>query len=249
MKLAHMENEIERCLKVAGTGGEPKKPEPLMMTMDGIKPEKIEWLWPNRIPFGRLTLFDGDPGVGKSKLTRKIAAAVTTGAALPGGKKAAPANVLLISIEDGLSDTVRPDLDAMGADVSRVAVPNPKRGLPTAMLNASFIEQAVKQFAPKLLVIDPIIAFVGRKNPEKANETRELLSPLMQIADRHALACIIVRHFTKQVDARALYRGSGSVDFMAAVRSAFIVVESSDEPGLRIMAHVKNSAGQKSGSQ
>src|SRR5262249_46809903 len=88
----------------------------------------------------------------------------------------------------------------------------------------------------------------GREESEKAKETRELLSPLMDIASRYALACVIVRHFTKVVDARAIYRGSGSVDWMAAVRSAFIVVESEDEPGLRILAHVKNSGGDKSPS-
>src|SRR5262249_12615691 len=157
-------------------------------------------------------------------LSLAVAAAVTRGDALPFGQKpTGPANVLLMSCEDGYSDTVRPRLDQLGADVSRIAIPNPGRGLATTMLNASFIDQAVKQIGPALVIIDPVVAFAGRKNTDKANDVRELLSPLMGIAERHALACVIIRHFTKQIDAKAMYRGGGSVDFMAACRSAFIV--------------------------
>jgi RecA-family ATPase len=174
---------------------------------------------------------------------------VTKGEALPfGGQKRSPANVLLMSCEDGYGDTVRPRLDRLGADVSRIAIPNPQKGLSTTMLNASFIEHAVKELGPALVVIDPIVAFAGRKNTDKANEVRELLSPLMSIAERHALACLVIRHFTKQVDARAMYRGAGSVDFMAACRSAFIIVESDEEKDMRVLAQVKNSLGPKNPS-
>jgi len=228
---------------------EKKIPEALIVTMDQIKAEKVDWLWTNRIPLGRLTLIDGDPGVGKSWFSLTVASAVTRGDELPFGQKpTGPANVLLMSCEDGYSDTERPRLDELGADVSRIAIPNPSRGLPTTMLNASFIEQAVKLQGPALVIIDPIVAFAGRKNTDRANEVRELLSPLMDIAQRHALACLIIRHFTKQVDAKAMYRGGGSVDFMAACRSAFIIVESEQEPGMRVLAQDKNTLGPKSPS-
>lgn len=226
-----------------------QKPAPLIITMDQVKAEKVEWLWTNRIPIGRLTLIDGDPAAGKSWLSLAVASAVTRGEALPGGHKPhSRANVLLMSCEDGYSDTVRPRLDQLGADVSRIAIPNPGRGLATTMLNASFIEQAVKVQGPALVIVDPVVAFAGKKNTDKANEVRELLSPLMGIAERYALACLIIRHFTKQVDAKAMYRGSGSIDFMAACRSAFIVVESEGEPGMRVLGQVKNSLGRKSPS-
>lgn len=232
-----------------GKAKEPKKPEPLIITMDQIKAEKVDWLWRNRIPIGRITMLDGDPGSGKSTLSLVIAAAVSKGVALPFGEKPkAPANILLMSCEDGYSDTIRPRLDSAGADVSRIAIPNPGRGLATTMLNASFIEQAVKELGPALVIIDPIVAFARGKNTDKANDVRELLSPLMSIAERHALACLVIRHFTKQVDARAMYRGAGSVDFMAACRSAFIIVESDEEPNMRVLAQVKNSLAPKSSS-
>jgi RecA-family ATPase len=228
---------------------EPKTPEPLIITMDQIKAEKVDWLWRNRIPIGRITLLDGDPGSGKSTLSLVVASAVSRGVALPFGEKPkAPANVLLMSCEDGYGDTIRPRLDTAGADVSRIASPNPGRGLATTMLNASFIEQAVKVVGPALVIVDPIVAFARGKNTDKANEVRELLSPLMSIAERYALACLVIRHFTKQVDARAMYRGAGSVDFMAACRSAFIIVESEEEKDMRVLAQVKNSLGPKSPS-
>src|SRR5262245_53937750 len=224
-------------------GGE-KKSESLVLTMDQIKPEKIEWLWRNRIPLKYLTTVDGDPGIGKSYLTLAVAAAVTTGNPLPGGDKSTPANVFLLSMEDGLADTIRPRLDQLGADVSRVVVPNPKRGFITAFLNDDFIRKAVKEVGPKLVIIDPMIAFVGKADPDKAGQVRGLLSPLMRIAEEHCLAILIVRHFTKITDRKAMHSGSGSVDWVAAVRSGFIITESDDEPDMRVLAqHKSNQTG------
>jgi predicted ATP-dependent serine protease len=239
--------QLEAAL--ARRNGKPSKAvEPkarLIATMDEIKAEKVDWLWSNRIPLGRLTLLDGDPGVGKSWLALAIASAVTKAEALPSGEKPrSPGNVLLMSCEDGLGDTVRPRLDQLGADVSKIAVPDPTRGLATAMLNASFIEQAVKQLGPKLVIIDPIAAFSGRRNTQRSDEVRELLSPLMALAERYVFACLLIRHFTK-MDAKALYRGSGAIDFVAACRSLFLIVESDEQPDARVLAHVKNSLGPK----
>jgi hypothetical protein len=213
--------------------------------MDTIEPVTVEWLWVNRIPFGRLTLIDGDPGAGKSFLSLKIAAMLSCGEALPGGRTTAAKHVLLLSIEDGFADTVRPRLDAMGADVSKIHIPNPKRGLAPSLMNAAFIETAVKEFGPALVVIDPIIAFSGKKNSKEANEVRELLSPLMALAERYSFACLLIRHLNKQGGVKAMYRGHGSIDFMAACRGAFVVAEDSEEKSRRVFAHVKNSLGPK----
>jgi RecA-family ATPase len=227
----------------------PKTQEALIKTMDEIAAERVDWLWTNRIPIGRLTLIDGDPSSGKSYLSLAIAAAVSRGEPLPFDTKTGSAgNILLISCEDGYADTVRPRLDQLGANVSRIAIPNPSMGLVTTVLSADLLERMVKTLGPALVIIDPIIAFAGRKNTEKAGEVRDLLSPLMVLAEKHLFAALVVRHFTKQEDRRALYRGGGSVDFMAACRSAFIIVESDDEPDKRVLAHVKNSLGPKSRS-
>jgi putative DNA primase/helicase len=225
---------------------QPRTVEPIFVTMDTIKAEKVDWLWLNRIPLGRLVLLDGDPGAGKSYLSLAVASAVSRGKSLPGGEKPlSPSNVLLMSIEDGFGDTVRPRLDSMDADVSRIVIPNPKRGLAPSLMNAAFIEAIVKETGPALVVIDPIIAFTGKKDSDRASQVRELLMPLMVIAERYAFACIIIRHLNKQGNSKAMYRGSGSIDFMAACRGAFVVAEDPDERGKRILAHVKNTLGPK----
>jgi predicted ATP-dependent serine protease len=174
---AEVEHELEQQSKANGTlasdnGQSQNVQHPLIITMDQIKAEKVDWLWSNRIPMGRITLLDGDPGSAKSTLSLVTAAAVSKGLTLPFGEKPkAPANVLLMSWEDGYSDTIRPRLDSAGADVSRVAIPNAGRGLATTMLNASFIEQAVKELGPALLIIDPIITFARGKNTDKATRS------------------------------------------------------------------------------
>jgi AAA domain len=129
---AELENELERRGMPTGAAatdnGKKANLPPLIITMDQIKAEKVDWLWTNRIPIGRITLLDGDPGSGKSTLSLEIASAVSKGAALPfGDKPQAPANVLLMSCEDGYSDTVRPRLDKAGADVSRIAIPESRQ--------------------------------------------------------------------------------------------------------------------------
>lgn len=226
----------------------PKKPLPLVVTMDTIEEQTVSWKWKNRIAEGKLAIFDGDPGIGKSYVTQAIAAAESRGDALPGGEKpSGPGLVLLMSVEDGYADTVKPHLRMQGADMSKIVIPNPARGLAPSLLNAVEIERMVKEVGPSLLVIDPIIAFVGKKDTDKASQVRELLSPLVAMAERYSMAVIIVRHLNKG-NAKALYRGQGSIDFMAACRSAFIIAEDSEEPGRRIMAHVKNSLGPKTPS-
>lgn len=246
LKLANPDGTQGQTKSTLHADGEKKKAEPLTVKMATIQSEKVDWLWPNRIPLERLTLWDGDPGAGKSILSLAIATAVSRGDPLPGGDVSAPGNILLMSIEDGFADTVRPRLDAMGADVERISIPNPKRGLAPSLMNAAAIEQMVKVVDPKLLILDPIIAFSGRKDADKAGQVRELLAPLMDMARRYSFACIMIRHFTKQENYKAMYRGAGSIDWMAAVRSAFIIAE--DEEGLRTLAHVKNSLGPKSPS-
>ena len=230
-----------------GKAPEPKKPaEPIFVPMGTIAAETVEWLWLNRIPVGRLTLVDGDPGAGKSFLSLKVAATVSRGESLQGDKtKRSAGNVLLMSVEDGFADTVRPRLDAMQADVSRIVIPNPKRGLAPNLMNAAFIETIVKEVGPALVIIDPIIAFSSKTDSDRASQVRDLLSPLMTMAGRRSFACIIIRHLNKQGGAKAMYRGSGSIDFMAASRSAFVVAEDPEEKGRRILAQVKSSLGPK----
>jgi hypothetical protein len=223
---------------------EAKKPEPKpdFVMLDTIERKTVDWLWLNRIPVGRLTLLGGDPEVGKSFLSLNIAAAVSRGAALPGGKKPSGASyVLVLSPEDGYGDTVRPRLEDMGADLSKIAVPNPERGFTANQLRAEFVERVVKAIGPALVVIDPVVTFTGKADTSKAWEVREQLAPLMALAEQCSFACLMCGHLNKQDGNKAIYRNSGSIDFVAASRSVLLVAFDAEEPNRRILAHVKSS--------
>lgn len=238
-----------------------------IVRLSDVAPEAVKWLWEPYVPLGKLTLVDGNPGVGKSWLTLALAAAVSTGAPLPGpegmGPRRPPANVLLLTAEDGLGDTVRPRLEGMGADLTRIFAvkgvidpPDPEKpedGEPiprpvTLFWDGKKVEEAVERYRPALVVLDPVQAYLGGDiDMNKAEQVRGLLLPLAAMAERHGCAVVIVRHLRKAGAELALYRGMGSIDFAAAARSVLAVAEHPEDQGRppevrrRVVAQVKNS--------
>jgi DNA repair protein RadA/Sms len=241
-------DEIEDVLKSAvkwldshqDNAAQDKSESDELITLDTIMPEAVNWLWDDRVPIGKLTQLAGDPGVGKSFLSLKIASAISRGEALPGHKKPqSPSSTLILSIEDGYGDTMRPRVDAMGGDPSRIIVP--KRGFIPSTMSIERLEGWVKRAGPALVIFDPIISFTGKADTSKASEVRAFLSPLMILAETYSFACIIIIHLNKQPGSKAIYRGNGSIDFVAACRSAFLVAEDPEQPERRVLAHVKNT--------
>jgi RecA-family ATPase len=115
-----------------------------------IKPEPVRWLWEGRIPFGKVTLLESEPGVGKSTLTLELAARVSRGAPMPLEKThGAPSNVVIFSGDDGLSDTVRPRLDVAGADLSKVFA-----------VDRQFTKDDVDKLHPALIILDPLPSYI-----------------------------------------------------------------------------------------
>ncbi len=232
--------------------GTEKKRSPITVRISDIQREEVTWLWTNRVPIGKLTIIEGDPGVGKSFLSQAIAAAVTRGVGLPGDDPKSPATVILMSAEDGLSDTIRPRLEDMDADLSRVVA---LRGLTDekgqeralTLVDLDVIETAIVEHGPALVVVDPIIAYVAGKDANKAHEVRSLLAPLAALGEKHQTAIIAIRHLNKSA-AKATYRGQGSIDFLAACRSAFLVGEDPDDSDRKVICHTKSNLGPKSPS-
>lgn len=217
-----------------------------------VQRETVTWLWKDRIPIGKLTMLEGNPGLGKSWLTLAIATAVSTGAALPGDSPRPPANVVLMSAEDGLGDTIRPRLEDMGADLNRVialqGIINSKGHEDVITLaDLEILEKVIVSERPALVIIDPIIAYVAGKDTTKANEVRGILSPLAAVAQKHSCALLAVRHLNKG-NAQALYRGQGSIDFIAAARAAFVVGENPDDATERVLCHLKHNLAPKTPS-
>jgi putative DNA primase/helicase len=212
-----------------------------VVRMADVEPEVVSWLWYPYIALGKLTILEGDPGLGKSWLTCAIAASVSLGRGLPGAEPFEPGNVLMLSAEDGLGDTLRPRLDAVTADVNRVfALGEPITFDPTGL---SSLEDAIIEHRPKLVVIDPLFAYTGSKTDiHRANECRAVSAPLAAIAERRGCAIVAVRHLSKsRGGGNALNAGIGSIDFAAAARSVLLVGQDPDDHSKRALVQTKNN--------
>jgi len=208
--------------------------------MSDVDLQSVEWLWEPYIPFGKVTIIQGNPGEGKTTFALCLAAACTTGGALPGMAPLPPFNVIYQTAEDGLGDTVKPRLIEAGADLSRVLViDESKREL---SLSDERIERAITQNRVRLLILDPIQAYVGEKTDmNKANEIRPLFRKLAEIAERTGCAMVLIGHLNKASGTQTAYRGLGSIDFRAAARSILLIGRVKHEPMVRVIIHDKSS--------
>jgi len=211
--------------------------------LSSVKPQPVEWLWPDRIPLGELTIFDGDPGTNKSSIALDLAARVSTGREMPDGTPGMHGGVVLLQAEDSLNKTVPLRAQAAGADLSRMAVVEDV----TVPDDLSTIRKAVAAVKAKLIIIDPLMCFVTA-NANKEQAVRRALTPLRNLADRHNIAIAVIRHLNKSGGRNALYRGGGSIGITATVRSEFLVAPSPDDEHLRVLAHVKSNLGPKTTS-
>ena len=215
-----------------------------LINMEDIEAEEIEWLWEGYIPLGKLTILHGDPGKGKTMAMLHIIGALTTGRDLfspSGGPQVRePVNVIYQTAEDGLADTIKPRLLEAGADCSRVFVIDDSE----KALNMSDerLEMAIADTGAKLVVLDPLQAFLGAKvDMHRANEVRPKLKQLSDIAADHKCAMVLVGHLNKMTGVSADYRGLGSMDFMAAARSVILCAKSKDDPDVRVLVPTKSS--------
>jgi hypothetical protein len=208
-----------------------------------VEPEQVEWLWQGRLPLGKLAVLDGDPGLGKSVVTLDMAARVSAGLELPDGQPCEPAGVVLLSAEDGLSDTIRPRLDAAGADSDRIfalsTIVEAKGGERVISLtrDLAIIERAIKRVGAGLVVVDPLTAFLSEKTDSyKDQHIRRALAPLAGLAERTRATILIVRHLNKATGGNTLYRGGGSIAIIGAVRSGLVIAQDPEDSERRILA-------------
>ena len=229
---------------------EVKKEEPCLklIHMDQVEVEEIEWLFYPFIPYGKVTIIQGDPGEGKTTVVLQIIAKLTKGEAILSetseGKSeeigVEPINVIYQTAEDGLGDTIKPRLLAAGADCSRVLVID-DQDQPLTMVDAR-LEEAIIQTKARLVVLDPIQGFLGAGvDMHRANEIRPLMKRISVLAEKYQCAIILIGHMNKNSNGKSSYRGLGSIDFQAAARSVLIVGRVKDEPEIRVICHVKSS--------
>lgn len=218
-----------------------------------IEPEPIRWLWPQRIAIGKLTMLAGEPGLGKSQLTCWISATVSTAAHWPGNEgTAAIGSVIILSAEDDAADTVRPRLDAAGADVTKVyivsavRIDDGSRRSFNIQADLLLLEQLIKQIGDvRLVIIDPVSSYLGRVDSHKNAELRAVLEPIGEMASRMGVAVVAVTHLSKGGSGGANNRIIGSIAFVAAARAAFIVCRDPDDGERRLFLPTKNNLGRE----
>ena len=227
------------------------EPNLKLINMEQVEVEKIDWLLYPFIPFGKVTIVQGDPGEGKTTMVLQIIAKLTKGeAVLPSGSDEPaleaktvdlePVNVIYQTAEDGLGDTIKPRLLSAGADCSRVMVIDDNDQVLT-MMDAR-LEEAIIKTKARLVVLDPIQGFLGAAvDMHRANEIRPLMKRVAVLAEKYHCAIILIGHMNKNSNGKSSYRGLGSIDFQAAARSVLIVGRIKDEPEIRVVCHVKSS--------
>jgi hypothetical protein len=231
---------------------ESSNKKPVLVNLANVQPKKVAWLWPGRIPLGKLSVLDGDPGLGKSMVALDIAARVTTFSAMPDEKitdLAGPKGVVLLTYEDDLSDTIRPRLEAAGADLSRVVSLTRVRDtdgtekLPD-LGDLSCIVKAVEQVTASLVIVDPLMASIpGQVDSHKDQHIRRALAPLAKMAEETGVAVLVVRHMSKIEGRNPIYRGGGSIGIIGAARAGLLVALDPDDPGgqRRVLAMSKSN--------
>ncbi len=212
-----------------------------MIKMSEVQSQEVSWLWYPFIPYGKLTIIQGDPGDGKTTLVLNIAAWLSKGEGLDSEMKLSePVNVIYQSAEDGLADTVKPRLELAGADCERILVIDEKEK--SLSMVDERLEKAIVQTKARMLILDPIQAYLGGgMDMNRANEARDMTKKLGALAEKHQCAIVLIGHMNKAAGNKAAYRGMGSIDFFAVARSVLLVGRVEGEPNIRAVVQIKNN--------
>ena len=225
---------------------------PIIRRVSDVPAERIEWQWKSRIAVGKLSIIAGDPGLGKSQLTTFLAGKVTTGGQWPNDEgHATPGSVIILTCEDGIGDTVRPRLEAAGANLEKVNVidgvrtDRGERRSFSIKQNMADLAKALTEIGDVILVvIDPITAYLDGTDTHKTGDVRAALAPLQDVAAQHRVAVVAVSHLNKNSgNGKSISAITGSNAFVAASRTTFLVTKDSNEADRRLLTESKNNLG------
>jgi DNA primase catalytic core len=229
----HWQAALDQAEQLALTSARP-------VCLSTVQARKVEWLWDRYVPRGTLTLLDGDPGLGKSFITLEIAARLSRGYRMPphaGLGDRPPDTVLILNAEDDLARTIRPRLETLGADLDRIhalnEIPDGETTRPPTLPDdLDLIEQMVGELSIVLVIIDPLMAFLGgNTDTHKDSDIRRVLHRVKLLAERTQAAVLVVRHLNKLVNVQdPVYRGGGSIGIIGAARSALLVGKDPNDP-------------------
>lgn len=212
-----------------------------IISMDTVQSKEVNWLWYPYIPYGKITIIQGDPGEGKTTLALRLASLLSKGETLPyDDTNREPVKIIYQTAEDGLEDTIKPRLVEAMADCSQINVID-ESDTALNMIDER-IEEAIIKLNARVVILDPIQAYVGSNiNINNANEIRSVMSQIGKVAEKYDCAILLVGHMNKSNGNKSTYRGLGSIDFQAAARSVLIVGRIKDNPQTRVMVHSKSS--------
>lgn len=216
-----------------------------IINMSDVESKEISWLWYPFIPYGKLTIIQGDPGEGKTTLVLNIAAVLSKGKGLDEHMNPEqPLHIIYQTAEDGLADTVKPRLEKAQADCNNIFVID-ETDVSLSMLDER-IEQAILKEKAKLMILDPIQAYLGAKmDMNRANEARDMTKHLGQVAERTGCAIVLIGHMNKNAGGKVAYRGMGSIDFFAVARSVLLVGRVKGQENRRAMIQIKNNLAER----
>lgn len=216
-----------------------------IINMSDVESKEISWLWYPFIPYGKLTIIQGDPGEGKTTLVLNIAAVLSKGQGLDEHMNPEqPLHIIYQTAEDGLADTVKPRLEKAQADCNNIFVID-ETDVSLSMLDER-IEQAILKEKAKLMILDPIQAYLGAKmDMNRANEARDMTKHLGQVAERTGCAIVLIGHMNKNAGGKVAYRGMGSIDFFAVARSVLLVGRVKGQENRRAMIQIKNNLAKR----
>lgn len=217
------------------------KTELHLINMADVEATEVKWLWYPYIPYGKVTIIQGDPGEGKTTLILNLAALLSKGEKLPESEeKSEPINIIYQTAEDGLSDTVKPRLMAANAKHERITVID--EGISELSFTDERLEQAIIETKAKMVILDPLQAYIGANvDMHRANEIRPVMKHLAEVAQKYECAVVLVGHLNKAMGMKSSYRGLGSIDIPASARSVLLVGRIKDNPTIRVMAQIKSS--------
>ena len=220
---------------------EGQKTELKMIRMSEVESQKVKWLWYPFIPYGKLTIIQGDPGDGKTTLVLNIAAKLSKGESLDSDMNVQESvNVIYQTAEDGLADTVKPRLELAGADCEKILVIDESDK--SLSMADERLEEALAKTGAKVLILDPIQAYLGGgMDMNRANEARDMTKRLGALAEKYQCAILLIGHMNKASGNKAAYRGMGSIDFFAVARSVLLVGRIEGEPNTRAVVQIKNN--------
>lgn len=229
------------------------RPAGVLVTLADVVAERVEWLWPGRLPVGKLVTLDGDPALGKSTLAITLAAHLSTGRTWPDGTACPLGSVVILSAEDGMADTIRPRLDAAGGDATRVHCLTAVNTVtedgeittrPPTLADVTQIREVIQRVKARLLVVDVLMAYLPSKtDSHRDQDVRAVLHRVAEVADATGCTVLLLRHLNKSGAGSPMYRGGGSIGIVGAARAGYVVAPDPDDDtgATRVLACVKSN--------